>query len=191
MSKQAEIVKRLTDKELLLNLYITQFIIIVAVFLLSRIIQGDWFFVFTLFFWEWKHALLGGFVALIIVVIELLLVKVVPRSWLDDGGVNERVFQKRSPIHILIIASIVGISEELLFRGVLQASFGIIPASLLFALIHIRYLQNFFLFSFTIGLSFLLGLLFIYTGNLLTVIVSHIVIDLLLGLAIRYKIYKF
>ncbi|MDG5787639.1 CPBP family intramembrane metalloprotease [Evansella sp. AB-P1] len=178
----------MTDKELLLNLYLTQVIILIIAFLLSFFIYGSWFFPFTLIQWDIYHIGLGIILALIVVVIELILAKCLPKTWFDDGGINERVFKKRSPFHIVIIAGFVGFSEEILFRGVLQTTIGYIPASIIFAIIHIRYLYNPFLFLFTVGLSFGLGAIYMYTGNLLTVIICHIFIDMLLGLFIRYNV---
>jgi membrane protease YdiL (CAAX protease family) len=97
------------------------------------------------------------------------------------------VFSNLHPVHIGFLSLIVAMSEEILFRGVLQSQFGIWIASLLFALVHFRYLSNLFLFTITIGLSFSLGILFFLTENLLTVIVAHFVIDFILGLLIRYQ----
>jgi membrane protease YdiL (CAAX protease family) len=186
VTKQSEIIKHLSDRELVLNLYITQFIMLLAALILSRFIFESWFYPFTLISWNLNHLLIGAGAGLFIVLIELAAVRYLPKSWFDDGGINERMFKNRSPYHIVFLSFVIGFSEELLFRGVLQTSIGFIPASLIFALIHFRYLDNFFLFSFTVGMSFFLGYLFLVTGNLLTVILCHMVIDMLLGGCIRY-----
>ncbi|MCE7791049.1 CPBP family intramembrane metalloprotease [Salipaludibacillus sp. CUR1] len=186
MNKQAEIVKKLTDRELLLNLYVTQLVFLVIALLLS----WWWFgsvFAFTQFIeFRYDHLLIGLGFGLSIVLIEIVLYKLLPEKWFDDGGINKRVFSNRHPLHILFISIIVAVSEEVMFRGVIQSQFGIWIASITFALIHFRYLSNLFLFSFTVFLSFSLGLLFLYTENLLTVITAHVVIDFLLGLLLRY-----
>ncbi|MCD8511488.1 MAG: CPBP family intramembrane metalloprotease [Bacillus sp. (in: Bacteria)] len=189
--KQAELIKKLSDKELLLNLYFTQLLMLLLAIIGSRVITGSWFFPFTLISWNWNHLFIGIGAALLVVAIEVVLVKVLPSRWFDDGGINERIFRKRSPLHIGFISLVVGFSEEIMFRGLLQSSFGIIPASIVFALIHFRYLSNIFLFTFTVILSFYLGFLFYLTGNLLTVIVCHMLIDMLLGLGIRFKLLTY
>lgn len=189
--KQAELIKNLSDRELLLNLYFTQTLMLLLAIGGSKIITGSWFYPFTLISWNWNHLLIGICAALLVVAIEFILAKLLPSHWFDDGGINERIFKNRSPIHIGIISLVVGVSEEIMFRGLLQSSFGIIPASLIFALIHFRYLSNLFLFTFTIVLSFYLGILFLLTGNLLTVIVCHMLIDMLLGLGIRFRLFMY
>src|SRR5699024_12098023 len=87
---------------------------------------------------------------------------------------------------IIIITLIVAISEEVLFRGVIQTTFGYIFASSLFAIIHIRYLKKPILFLLVLFTSFLIGYLFLITENLLVTIVFHFLFDLFLGSYVRY-----
>ncbi|WP_280768267.1 CPBP family intramembrane glutamic endopeptidase [Salipaludibacillus daqingensis] len=186
MNKQAELIKKLTDKELILNLYVTQIGMLVIAILISLFL-GNVFLPFQHLFFQLDHLMIGFVFGIGVVLIELFLYRIVPRKWFDDGGINERVFSALHPIHIVFISLIVAISEEILFRGVLQSQFGIWIASFIFALVHFRYLSNIFLFSVTVALSFSLGGLFLWTENLLTVIVAHFIIDVILGLLIRYK----
>jgi len=184
VNKQAELIKKLTDRELLLNLYVTQITMLVVAILISWLL-GNPFIPLTYLFLQWDHVLIGVIFGVIVVLLEVLLYKKIPEKWFDDGGINKRVFSNLHPVHIVFLSLIVATSEEILFRGVLQSQFGIWVASLLFALVHFRYLSNLFLFSFTVALSFSLGGLFLLTENLLTVIVAHFVIDVILGLLIR------
>ncbi len=188
MKSHKKIIQSLSDKELLLNLYLSQFLMVALALVASRLLFGSWLYPFTLITFSFEAVLYGLLIALAVVLVEFFFVWLLPASWFDDGGVNDRMFRNRSVWHILVISLVVGISEEILFRGVLQTSFGIVFASIVFALIHFRYLQQPFLFCFTVLLSFLLGGVFIWTGNLLTVIVAHFFIDALLGLAIRLGI---
>ncbi|HET7578588.1 MAG TPA: CPBP family intramembrane glutamic endopeptidase [Bacillales bacterium] len=109
----------------------------------------------------------------------------------DDGGINERLFSILSVPHVFFATAVIAIVEEGLFRGVLQAHFGLIIASLIFAVLHIRYLQKIVLFIVTVALSFLLGLLFWYTQNLLVCMFVHFVIDFVQGAAIRIRHKRF
>ncbi|WP_416149678.1 lysostaphin resistance A-like protein [Salipaludibacillus sp. HK11] len=186
MSKQAELIAKLTDKELLLNLYVTQIAMLGIAILLSWLL-GNPLLPFDYFYFHINHLLIGLIFGVIIVLIEVFLYQKLPRSWFDDGGINERIFSNRHPVHIGVLSLLVASSEEILFRGLLQSQFGIWVASFLFAVIHFRYLTNKFLLLFTVVLSFSLGALFLFTENLLTVIVAHFVIDFLLGLFIRLK----
>ncbi|PYZ94475.1 CPBP family intramembrane metalloprotease [Salipaludibacillus keqinensis] len=186
MSRQGDLIKELSDKELLLNLYMTQ-LIILAVALLIGLLTGNIFQPFTYITFRVDHLFIGLAFGVGVVLMEWLLHIFVPKKWFNDGGINERIFSNRHPIHIAFLSFVVAICEEILFRGVLQSQYGIWIASLLFALIHFRYLSNLFLFFLAIGLSFSLGWLFILTENLLTVIVAHFIIDFLLGLLIRFQ----
>ncbi|UTW69753.1 CPBP family intramembrane metalloprotease [Anaerobacillus sp. HL2] len=81
----------------------------------------------------------------------------------------------------------IAFAEELLFRGVIQTQFGIIPASILFAIIHFRYLRKPILFIITVSLSFFLGWLYLVTENLLVPIFTHFVIDFGLGCILSFR----
>jgi len=78
----------------------------------------------------------------------------------------------------------------MLFRGVIQQHTNVWIASLIFALVHYRYLFNPFLFFNVTLLSFLIGLLYEYTANLYVTITAHFIIDFLLGIYIKVKYRK-
>ncbi len=186
--KQSELIKKMTDREILLNLYLTQLFMVVLAFSLAWLLFDSWDEIWQMFKWDpFSIFVIGGGSALLIILFELFLEKVLPKRLLDDGGINERVFKNRSAFHIFFLAIIIAFSEELLFRGVLQTHFGIVSASLLFAIIHIRYLRKIVLFSITVGLSFYLGWLYIVTENLLVPMVTHFTIDFVLGLILSCR----
>jgi membrane protease YdiL (CAAX protease family) len=86
-------------------------------------------------------------------------------------------------LQLIIISSLAGISEEALFRGAIQGSLAdhvglgvaLIMASLLFGAFHL------ITWTYAIIAAFIgayLGLLWIWTGNLLAPIVTHAVYDI-------------
>lgn len=89
-----------------------------------------------------------------------------------------------------MIAFVVAVAEELFFRGILQTALGFAAASLIFALVHIRYLFKWYLTLNVVLLSFGMGWLFEMTGNLAVTITMHFIIDFMLGLAIRNRSKK-
>ncbi|WP_318508542.1 type II CAAX endopeptidase family protein [Bacillus sp. T3] len=187
-NRYTELIKDLSDKELLFHLYLTQLILLAISFVLGIILFDHRSTFFSLFNWKDDNILtIGGGVALIVVVIDTLLTKVLPERFYFDGGLNERIFQRRNVFHIAFIAGLVAISEEILFRGVIQTHVGLIISSILFAVIHYRYLFNWFLFINIILLSFLIGYVYELTDNLAVTIFMHFLIDFLLGLMIRLK----
>ncbi|MGD6898732.1 CPBP family intramembrane glutamic endopeptidase [Bacillus infantis] len=186
--KHMEIIKELSDKDLLFHLYATQLLLLAISAILGFILFNDFSSFFDLFFWEDLNILyIGAGAGIAVVLADLLLMKIVPASYYDDGGLNERIFRNRNPLHIAVIAAIVAFCEELLFRGVIQTHFGVLVSSIIFAAVHYRYLFNWFLFVNIIVLSFLMGIIYLKTGNLAVTIVMHFLIDFLLGISIRYR----
>ena len=186
---QSDLIKTMSHREITLHLVLTQAII------LALSVIGSWLLFSS--FWEgWRNQLTfslfevfvyGIVPGVIVVSIDLILMKFVPEKYYDDGGINVKVFKDRSLRGIIGITLLVAISEELLFRGVLHAQFGYIIASTLFAVMHIRYLKKFVLLISVLFVSFCIGYMYEITGNLLTTITAHFVIDLLLAIYIRYR----
>src|SRR5690625_1425464 len=184
--KQAELIQSMSAKEIRKALYMSQLLffivsIILSYFLFNHI--SDWTTFFKL---DIQQIVYFGIIpAVIIVLFEIILYKFVPKQHFDDGGINKKVFKNQTIPHIFLIAFIVAISEELLFRGVIQTTFGYVFASSLFAVIHYRYLRKPLLFILIVLISFLIGYLFEKTGNLCVTIVFHFIVDFLLGIYIR------
>src|SRR5699024_12728453 len=119
----------------------------------------------------------------IIILINIILDKFVPKQFLDDGGINEKLFSNQSVYSIFIIAAVVAISEELLFRGVVQTTYGSLFASLLFAAIRIRSLKKPVLLFGALGTRFYIGSLYELTSNLNVTIRAHCIIHFILCLS--------
>lgn len=186
--KQHEIVKQLSKKELRKQLVFSQLLLLFLSFILSLFFFDSLFEWKTLFQWDLREILLlGGTSGLAIVVLEIILVSFVPKRHWDDGGINEAIFREQPILFIFLFTFFVAVCEELLFRGVIQTTFGFVLASILFAVIHVRYLHKPFLFVVVVSVSFYIGWLYLYTDNLLVTIITHFLIDFLLGLVIRFK----
>jgi uncharacterized protein len=186
--KYSELVKGLSDRELLFHLYFTQILLLTISFILGIVLFDRMSDISTLFNWGDSLVWTVGFGgALAVVGMDLLLMKILPPKLYDDGGVNERIFRGRNIHHIAVIAAVVAFSEELLFRGVIQTHFGLVVSSLVFALVHYRYLFNWFLFLNIILLSFLIGYIYLVTENLAVTVTMHFFIDFLLGIVIRFR----
>lgn len=183
-----ELIDELSDKELLKHLYMTQVILVVLSLGIGYFLFDSLKSFLELFDWNdpfiWVIGVPAG---LLIVCMDLIFMKFLPSSYFDDGGLNEKLFSNRKGWEILFIAAIVAISEEVLFRGIIQTHFGLIVSSVIFAVIHYRYLFNWFLFLNIILLSFFIGVIYEWTGNLLVTIAMHFVIDALLGFIIKRK----
>jgi uncharacterized protein len=186
-NKYNELIKGLTDRELLFHLYMTQIILLIITVAAGIILYDQFSFMRAIDFSDIRILLIGVPAGVAVVIVDILLMKWLPSSYYDDGGLNERIFRNRSILHIAWIAAFVAISEELLFRGVIQTKVGLIFASLIFAVIHYRYLFNWFLFINIVLLSFFIGFMYEWSNNLALTMVMHFTIDFLLGLYIKYK----
>lgn len=185
--KQSEIIKKMSDKEFMQQVLLSQCLfmligIIISIFTFDSI--GVWL---EFLFIDWNILYLGVIPSLFIVLINILLSIFLPKDLLDDGGINEKLFRDRKVSEIFFIAMFVALAEELLFRGAIQTQLGFIVTSIIFALVHIRYLRKPFLFFPVLIISFYLGYIFEITQNLLITIVAHFIIDFLLGLFIRFR----
>lgn len=187
-NKQAEIIKKLTARQVKQQLYISQGILVFISIILSVFIvesPSKWN---ELIEWDFYEIIaFGVFPAVIVIGIDLLLMKFLPPHFLDDGGINKKIFKNSSIMEIFFIALVVAVSEELLFRGVIHTTFGYVVASLLFSLVHIRYLYKPLLLASIIVLSFFIGYLYEVTQNLLVTITAHFFIDFCLGLIILFQ----
>jgi membrane protease YdiL (CAAX protease family) len=80
-----------------------------------------------------------------------------------------------------------GLSEELLFRGVMLPAFGldltaVVISSLLFGILHLSGMQQWPYVVWATLVGFLLGYSALATGNLLVPIVAHIITNIVSGL---------
>ena len=183
-----ELINRATDKELQNSLYLTQVMILIISFILGMFLFDDLAEFIALFIWDLQQIILwGGIAGVAVVLLDLILMKLLPSHYYDDGGLNERIFRNRSISQIAFIAAIVAVPEELLFRGMIQTHFGLISASIIFAIVHYRYLFNWYLFLNVIGLSFFIGYVYLQTNNILVTIFMHFLIDFLLGCHIKQQ----
>lgn len=184
--KQADLIKELTDRELTFHLILTQLILLFAAALLGFLLfpDGEAFFQhFHLSFAKCTYGLLNGAA---VVAADTLLMKWLPKAYYDDGGVNERIFKSRSISDIIALTVLIAVAEELLFRGVIQTHFGLPAASLIFALMHIRYFGHWYLIANVLLLSFWIGAVYALSHeNLPAVIIMHFTIDCLLGIRIK------
>jgi membrane protease YdiL (CAAX protease family) len=185
--KYNEVITGLTDRELLFHLYLTQIILLTISFILGILLFDHFSFLKHMDWKDYKILTVGLPCGVAVVALDIVLMKWLPDSYYDDGGLNKRIFRNKNIFHILWIAAIVAISEELLFRGIIQTKVGLIFASIIFAIIHYRYLFNWFLFMNIVLLSFIIGFIYEWTGNLAVTIVMHFVIDFLLGVYIKCR----
>lgn len=181
-------IKNLDSKVLLYNLYITQGILLLlgfagAYFFYIRPGEG-WgaFFSLPLPPTGLWYGVAGG---VIIVLAEVLLTLFVPQDDFDDGGINEKIFRDLPIFQIALVTFVVGFTEELLFRGVMQGYLGIWLTSGIFTLVHIRYLKKWMMILTVFFISLVFGWLYQMTSSIWTPILAHFLVDFTLAVFIR------
>lgn len=174
------------ERFLIANLYVTQLLVFLAAVVLMLFQKPDLRAMFspgtgyTILLW-------GTGFAVAVLLVDLLVSRWVPPEVTDDGGINEMLFKNRPLWHIALISLIVAFCEELLFRGAIQAWWGAYWTSILFAAIHVRYLQHWLMTGLVFSISYGLGWIYIQTGSLLTPIIAHFLIDFVMGCILRYR----
>jgi membrane protease YdiL (CAAX protease family) len=190
-NKQAELVSQLEDEDLYKALIQTQLLLlIISSFLGIWVFDDIQKFLLLFDFQDWSILLIGIPAGLLVVLYDLLSMRYLPERYFNDGGINQRIFSSLNGRQLVFIVLLVSISEELLFRGIIQTYVGLWMASFIFALIHIRYLYNVYLFVNILLLSFFIGFIYEWTGNLLVTIAMHFTIDLILGFVINKQAGK-
>lgn len=187
MNNKSHIIQQMTSRELKNQVWLTQVIwFILNSLLLVFLVDVD-HLIKSLHWNLYEIIVYGVIVGLFISIMNILLIHIFPKRMWDDGGINEKVFREGSRLEIILLCFIVAIMEEILFRGIIQAIFGYWIASIVFAVVHFRYLKKPLLLLSIVFLSFGIGYIFMYTSNLLVVILLHFVLNVTLALRIRHK----
>ncbi|GGD69438.1 CPBP family intramembrane glutamic endopeptidase [Paenibacillus nasutitermitis] len=179
-------IDQIDDRLLLINLYATQAVTLVIGLIWIFFQHRNPFLLFALprelsfLFW-------GLGLAVVVIAVDLLVSRFVPEEAGDDGGVNDRIFKNRPVWHIIVLSLIVSICEETLFRGAIQHNLGPYWTSIVFALIHVRYLKHWIPTGLVFSISYALGWIYIQSGSLWAPIVAHFVIDMVMGFVIRFR----
>lgn len=179
-------IQSMDDKLLLVNLYMTQGLILLAALGLLAVQRINPLRLFSLY--AWPAALLwGGGLAAAVLAADFLISRWVPEEVSDDGGVNEKLFGRRAIWHIAVLAAAVAFCEELLFRGAVQHALGPYWTSILFAAIHVRYLRHWLMTGLVFGISYGLGWTYNITGTLWCPVLAHFLIDFIMGMILRLR----
>ena len=176
----------LSEKDLNRSLWFSQIFLLILALFLSKIFFSEWFFIKPMLQWDlYEVFIYGGLSGLFIVVIQIILSKILPKTWMEDDGLNERLFENKPFYKVFLWTFMIAVIEEFLFRGVIQTKFGFWIAVCIFTLVHVRYLKKFGLLMILIGVSMIFGWLFQMTGNLWVTIFAHFIVDFLLVLYMK------
>jgi membrane protease YdiL (CAAX protease family) len=185
-----DLIHRMDGPALRANLYLTQgMLLLMAV--VGSLWQHGWSETIRLFQLpaSLHLAYAGGIVALVVAA-SVGMEHFLPARWQDDGEISRKLFAGLSVMSTLLLCTFVGVSEEWLFRGVLQPLLGNFWTSTLFVLVHHRYLRKPLLVISVFATSWLLGWLFTESRGLVAPVVAHTMIDFMLALYLRLFVQK-
>lgn len=176
---------QLPDRVLLLNVYLTQVLLLVAglIWIHCENVSPSALFQAPA---NYRFITFGVSLAILALVAQAAVSYLVPQEVLDDGGLNEKLFRRRTVWQILLLCIVIACCEEIMFRAGMQQTFGNYWTSVLFAAVHVRYLKHWLPTAFVFAMSYSLGFIYVATGTLYAPILAHFVIDVVLALYIRF-----
>lgn len=179
---------QLDSRTLALNVYISQAILFVVALIglyFFYIRPGaNWVGIFLLPSWT-DVFFYGTLAALLVIAVEVILIIWLPPDIFDDGGLNEILFRDLSVWHIALVCLVVAVAEEFLFRAVMQPELGVWWTSIIFTLVHVRYLKKWVMVSVVFLISVLFGWLFAQTNTVWSVVWAHFLVDFTLGCFVK------
>jgi len=125
---------------------------------------------------HWK-LLAGAGCGLGVVLVDALLERLLT-TFREMSRAFARLLGAITPLEAVVYAVFSAVGEEIAFRGVLQPWLGIVPASVLFGLLHIAPDRRLWLWPLlAMAMGFAFGGLFEYTGDVLAPILAHFTIN--------------
>jgi uncharacterized protein len=76
---------------------------------------------------------------------------------------------------LILVSIFSGVGEEAFFRGALQPEIGLVASSLLFGVLHVGPDRRYLVWTlWAVAAGFLFGLLYLWTGGILTPVTAHV-----------------
>ncbi len=77
--------------------------------------------------------------------------------------------------NLVLVSIFSGLGEESFFRGALQPEIGLVASSLLFGVLHLGPDRRYLVWTvWAVGVGFLFGLLYLWTGGILAPVTAHV-----------------
>lgn len=171
--------KNISRQVLIINILLSQLVLLLAgagltwfIYLRNGINITDFFLIKDI-----RTVLIYSFGgSTLLIIIQLLFIKLVSMERLHEE-INILIFEKLTYIELLFVFLLGAAIEEFLFRLVIQQQIGIILTSIIFVVVHVRYLKKVFVIIEVFLLSFILGYIFIRTGIIWPSVVSHFTVN--------------
>ncbi len=130
---------------------------------------------------DWLSILYSALLGMTLAVVIILASRVAVRRYAWGRRLHDdlrAVARQLGPGEIAVLALCSGITEELVFRGLLQPEVGLLPQAILFGLVHqMRGPSRWVWVGWAGVVGLLLGLIFQLTGALLGPLLAHVLIN--------------
>jgi uncharacterized protein len=160
------------------------------------VVAKTWTFLFGITLvpltWQPMHLALGIGLGLLVTLLSTLIYEIWEDYRIAANTYLEMVLKPLELIDIIWLGVLPGMSEELLFRGVVLPSFGmdavgLIVSSLIFGILHMASLRHWQYAAWAVVVGFGLGAVTIATNSLLPAVTTHIFTNSLSGLLWKLK----
>jgi membrane protease YdiL (CAAX protease family) len=143
-------------------------------------------------YWQPEHAAIGAGIGLGVALLSSVIYELWESYRIAAQEYLEMVLTPLEPIDLIWLGLLPGLSEEMLFRGVALPALGmngiaLIITSVVFGALHMASAKHLAYTVWAIAVGMMLGAVTIYTGNLLSAIVAHILTNSLSGSIWKWK----
>lgn len=180
----------ISKRVFLLNIILSQVIICVIGLLLIYTILEDVRLSNLFHFALSTKALLVVFIgSSLLILLQIIFHKFLTSDKLFDD-LNVVIMEKFNLKELFFIFLGGSITEEFLFRGILQPELGILVTSILFVIIHFRYYKKFYILAEVFLMGIILGFAYAITSLLWVPIVCHFFVNYSTALLIKMGYIK-
>lgn len=143
-------------------------------------------------YWQPEHGAIGAGIGIGVALLSSLIYELWESYRIAAQEYLEMVLRPLETIDIIWLGLLPGLSEEMLFRGVALPALGmngiaLIITSVVFGLLHMASIKHLSYTVWAIAVGMMLGAVTIYTGNLLSAIIAHILTNSLSGVIWKFK----
>lgn len=143
-------------------------------------------------YWQPEQALMGVGIGIGVALLSSVIYELWESYRIAAQEYLQMVLKPLEPIDLIWLGLLPGLSEEMLFRGVALPALGmngvaLLITSVIFGALHMASAKHLSYTVWAIAVGMMLGAVTMYTGNLLSAIVAHILTNTLSGVIWKYK----
>lgn len=174
----------LTRTQVLIAMGVTALLLL----FLAKVIQYFWSFATLPMTWQLQNAVLGIGIGLGITAASAVIYQLWPQYRLSASLYLQLVIQPLVWTDLIWLGLLPGLSEELLFRGVIFPWVGLnwvglILSSIVFGVLHLNSPQQWSYVVWVTVVGFVLGYSAWSTGNLLVPVIAHLTTNIITGVS--------